>query len=125
MEQAAEFLAGALELAALAIDAAGIALILIGAAKFAFRAAAIEFERLRGLACVRRIRANRVELGGYILAALEFMIVSDIIHSVLSRELNDLLLLGLLVVIRTGISFFLGLELKEVEREDPNPEPRI
>ena len=56
-----------------------------------------------------------MELGGYLLAALEFMIVSDILHTVITRELEDLLFLGLLVVIRTAISFFLGLELKEVE----------
>ncbi len=116
MEHGAELVVRGLEYIAVGIDAVGVAIILIGAVKFAGRAALIEIERVRGLACVKRIRHNRVELGGYILAALEFMIVSDIIHSVLSRELEDLLLLGLLVVIRTAISFFLGLELKEAEK---------
>ena len=121
MENAAALIVDILESAALAVDAIGVLLILIGAAKFALRAAFIEIERLSGLACVRRIRANRVELGGYILAALEFMIVSDIIHSVLSRALEDLLLLALLVAIRTGISFFLGLELKESLQDEKTP----
>jgi uncharacterized membrane protein len=45
------------------------------------------------------------------------MIISDIIHSGLSRTLDDFLLLGLLVVIRTAIGFFLNQELKETKEE--------
>ena len=107
-----------LELIATGIDAIGIVLVLIGAAKFVVFAARIEIDRVRGLACAKLIRRNRAQLGGYILAALEFMIVSDIIHSVLSRALEDLILLGVLVVIRTAIGFFLGLEIKELEIEE-------
>lgn len=106
------------EAIAIAIDMLGAALILIGAVKFAINAAKLEIERLKGLACVRQVRHNRVELGGYILAALEFMIVSDILHTVITHELEDLYFLGLLVLIRTAISYFLGLELKEAERLD-------
>lgn len=113
-----ETLAPSLEFIAIVVDLIGVALILIGASKFAFKAVAIEVQRLRGLACVRRIRHNRVELGGYILTALEFMIVSDILHTVITRALEDLYFLGLLVLIRTAISYFLGLELKEAERSE-------
>ncbi len=108
------------EAIAIVIDMIGAGLILIGAVKFALRAAKLEIQRLRGLACVRQIRHNRVELGGYILAALEFMIVSDILHTVITHELEDLYFLGLLVLIRTAISYFLGMELKEAERVDLN-----
>lgn len=107
-----------IETVAIAVDLIGVALLLIGAVKFALKAAVVEIERLRGLACVHRIRHNRVELGGYILAALEFMIVSDILHTVITHELEDLYFLGLLVLVRTAISYFLGLELKEVERAE-------
>lgn len=113
-----EAITPAVEIIAICIDVIGVALILIGAVKFALRAAVLEFERLRGLACVRRIRHNRVELGGYILVALEFMIVSDILHTVITHELEDLYFLGLLVLIRTAIGYFLGIELKEVERAE-------
>ena len=44
--------------------------------------------------------------------SLEFMIVSDLIHSFLKPELSSLASLGVLVVIRTMISFFLGRELE-------------
>ena len=110
-----EFVTPVIEALAIAIDLIGVAIILIGAVKFALRAGKLEIQRLRGLACAYQIRYNRMELGGYILAALEFMIISDILQSVITRELEDLFFLGLLVVIRTAISFFLGLELKEVE----------
>lgn len=110
-----ESLTPVIEALAIAVDLIGVAIILIGAVKFTVRASVLEVQRLRGLACVHQIRFNRMELGGYILAALEFMIISDILHTVITRELEDLYFLGLLVIIRTAISFFLGLELKEVE----------
>ena len=110
-----ESLTPVIEALAIGIDLVGVVIILIGAVKFTLRAGMLEIQRLRGLACVHRIRHNRMELGGYILSALEFMIVSDILHTVITHELEDLLFLGLLVAIRTAISFFLGLELKEVE----------
>ena len=113
----------AVEALAIGIDGVGVILILIGAAKFTLRAAVLEIERLRGLSCVHRIRHNRLELGGYILAALEFMIVSDILHTVVTHELEDLYFLGLLVLIRTAISYFLGLELKEVEKAELDDSP--
>ena len=115
-----ETISPVIETASVLIDVIGIVLIMIGAVKFVLRAVVVEFERLRGIACVYRIRHNRVELGGYILAALEFMIVSDILHSVVTRELEDLYFLGLVVVIRTAISYFLGLELKESELAEKN-----
>ena len=57
-----------------------------------------------------------MELGRYILAALELLIVSDIIHTALSLELADLVFLGLLVLIRSVISFFLDREMRDDRR---------
>ena len=59
----------------------------------------------------------RIQLGTYILTGIEFMIASDIIHTVLTRELTDLAFVAALVVIRTAISFFLGREIKELANE--------
>lgn len=58
----------------------------------------------------------RCVLGGYLLLGLEFLIVSDIIHSVLRRALADLAELGALVAIRTVIAFFLNHEMQRLER---------
>ena len=55
-----------------------------------------------------------MELGRYILSALELLIVSDIIHTALSLALADLLFLGILVLIRSMISFFLNREIREI-----------
>lgn len=90
---------------------------LIAAVKFVIQYAKFEYGRIRGMACVYQIREMRLQLGSHILLALEFMIVSDIIHSALSRTLDDLMVLGALVVIRTALSFFLGLELKHAQQE--------
>lgn len=66
----------------------------------------------------RMLNEERVELGRYILAGLELFIVADIIHTALSFALGDLLFLGLLVVIRSTISFFLDREIEAI-RKDP------
>ena len=63
------------------------------------------------------IRDIRLFLGTYILFGLEFMIVSDIIHSFLQADLQSLGRLGLLVLIRTMISVFLGKEIEAVRHE--------
>ncbi|WP_421792010.1 DUF1622 domain-containing protein [Hyphobacterium sp.] len=111
-----------LESVALIVDLVGVAIALIGALKFCTHIAIIEFQRLRGLDCAHQMRRNRIELGGYILAAIEFMIVSDILHSVATRALEDLYILVGLVVVRTAISFFLGMEIKELEEKDRRSE---
>ena len=49
--------------------------------------------------------------------ALELLIVSDIIHTALSLQLQDLLFLGLLVLIRSLISFFLDREIRDIRAE--------
>ena len=61
------------------------------------------------------IEEARLFLGRYILLGLELMIVSDLIHSFMKPDLESLYVLGLVVVIRTAISFFLGRELEAVE----------
>ena len=114
-----DYLVEVFEIAARAIDVIGIVIVLIGAIKFCIRAVPIEFKRLKGAACAHAIRDLRLELGSYITLAIEFMIVSDIINTVLTKTLEDLYYLIGLVVIRTAISYFLGKELNEVQTGRP------
>ena len=79
---------------------------LIGGARFILGFAAAELRRDRARR-VQGIDRHRMELGRYILAALELLIVSDIIHTALSLAVGDLLFLALLVLIRATVSFFL------------------
>ena len=108
--------AHALEWVSDGIDIVSIAIMLIGAARFMLGIAAAE---LRGEALLRvqGIDRHRMELGRYILAGLELLIVSDIIHTALSLALGDLLFLGLLVLIRAIVSFFLDREIRQIQEE--------
>lgn len=65
-----------------------------------------------------RLDSARRDLGRYILSGLEVLIVSDIIHTAVSMQLGDLVFLGLLVVIRSAISYFLGREIEAIERQE-------
>ena len=73
---------------------------------------------LQGVEFVEGIRDLRLRLGSYILLSLEFIIISDVINTAISRDLDDLLGLGLLVLIRVTLSFFLGRELNEVKASE-------
>lgn len=105
-----------LEWAAAAIDLVAIALLLVGAARFGVGWIGSELRR-DGIERTRRMNRKRIELGRYILAALEVFIVSDIIHTALSLKFSDLLFLGLLVIIRSITSFFLDRELEQLKKE--------
>ena len=102
-----------LETIAVTADLVGIAILVFGALKFLVHYLAFEIKRLQGSESVEGIQNLRLGLGNYILLSLEFMIISDIIQSVVSPTIDDLLLLGLVVTIRIVLSFFLGRELKE------------
>ena len=106
-----------LEWIAAIIDILAIVVMLIGAMRFLIGFVQAEMDR-EDANRARIINRERVELGRYILAGLELFIVSDIIHTALSLALGDLLFLGLLVLIRSAISFFLDREIREI-RADP------
>ncbi len=107
-----------LEWIALGVDLIGVGIILFG---FVVSFIALISCLAMG-AGLRRNMADlhnvRIQLGAYILVGIEFMIASDIIHTVVTRELEDLAFVGVLVAIRTAISFFLGREIAEVRREE-------
>jgi len=107
-----------LELIATSIELIGIAILVYAALRFIAHFLAFEIKRLRGLECVQEIRSLRMGLGSYILLSLEFIIISDIIMTTISMNMDDLLALGLLVMIRIVLSFFLGRELIEVKSQD-------
>jgi len=106
-------LAHGLEWLSAGIDLASIAIMLVGSLRFIVGFAGAEFNRER-LERIEGIDWHRMELGRYILSALELLIVSDIIHTALSLALADLLFLGILVLIRSMISFFLNREIREI-----------
>lgn len=52
-------------------------------------------------------------LGTYVLLSLEILIAADIIESIINPTFNDILKLGIVVIIRTVISYFLHKEIEE------------
>lgn len=116
-----EFLHPSLTTTAEVIELIGIAILLLGAIKFLFVYLRIEAGRPAQQACTMSLMAARRGLGSYILVALEFMIVADVITTVVDRSRDNMIDLGVVVLVRTAIGFFLERELSELE---PSSKPR-
>ncbi|MEH6774917.1 MAG: DUF1622 domain-containing protein [Cereibacter changlensis] len=110
------WLVGPLEWVAAGILLGAILILLAGTARFLLGGVRAELSRDNSDR-VRRTNAERVELGRYILSALELFIVADLLHTALSQELGDLIYLGVLVLIRSAISYFLDRELAALKKD--------
>ena len=64
------------------------------------------------------IRQLRADFGSYLLLGLEFLIASDILKTVVDPTLDELAILGGVVVVRTILSVFLNKEIKELAKDD-------
>src|SRR5690242_14422719 len=60
--------------------------------------------------------AIRLSLGRSLALALEFQVAADILGTALHPTVNDVILLGAIVLLRTILNFFLNRELREVEQ---------
>ena len=91
-----------------AIDAIGVLLIVVGALIATWR---FLFRRQEGRA--KSYKVYRQDLGRAILLGLEFLVAGDIIRTVVvSPTLDNVLVLGLIVLIRTFLSMALQLEVE-------------
>lgn len=77
-----------------------------------------EIKRFKGMYNPTNIRKLRAVFGTYLLLGLEFLIASDILKTVLEPTMNELIILGGIVVVRTVLSVFLNKEIKELEAEN-------
>ena len=55
----------------------------------------------------------RSDIGFHLLLGLEFLIAADVIRTIVKPTLEELAILGAIVVIRTVISYFLGREINQ------------
>lgn len=94
--------------AGLVIDLAGVAIILIGVTVSTFT---FPIRLLRGAPA---FRLYRKDVGRSILLGLEFLVGGDIIRTVSVEHpgLQDVLVLGVIVLIRTAMSFSMEVELE-------------
>ena len=66
---------------------------------------------------IRQMQKVRCDLGVKLVFALELLIISDLLHTIISRSMDDMLIVGALVVIRTVIAYFLNKEIQEVSAD--------
>lgn len=100
----------ALEWSALGLEAAGVAVVVVGALVALVIAAA---SLARGTSRTDLFHAFRIRLARSILLGLEFLVAADIIGTVaVEPTLENLAVLGLIVLIRTFLSFSLELEIE-------------
>lgn len=101
----------------LLLDVLSIAIIIIGAVlafvKLLHHGSNNEFSSV-----LQKNKYIKAYLGSYILLSLEFLIVADIIETIINPTFQDIIKLGLIVVIRTMISYFLNKEISEFSDEE-------
>lgn len=107
-----------LEWAEWIVDLVGIFILLVGFVKGVYVFIKWEIDKLRGGDVYDDIMSLRSTLGWYIILSLDFLIISDIMHSIISPTFEELINLGIIVVLRTSIGFFLGRELMELRHAE-------
>ena len=100
------------------IGVLGVLVIVCGVASGLLQFVRTEVHAFRG----RNVGADRQQLrhalGYYLLLGLEFLIAADIVETLMKPALNDLIVLGGMVLIRTVISYSLNAELKSGPKTD-------
>jgi uncharacterized membrane protein len=90
--------------------------IMVGGAMVSFgRLGQVEWAALRKRSVEGDRRTLRNHLGYYILLGLEFIVVADVLRTILHPGWEELLILGAVVLIRTVISVTLNWELSRTE----------
>src|SRR5215470_16867710 len=90
----------------------GVLVIVFGVAGGLARFLHSEIQAARGQNVEEGRKHLRRVLGYYLLLGLEFLIAADIIDTLMKPSVQDLIVLGAIVAIRTVISFSLNVELK-------------
>lgn len=83
-------------------------------ALFAF----VRKELLKRAEAVRLNDSIRIKLGSYLVLALEFFIAGDIIKTIITPTWESVGILGVIVVIRTILSYFLTKDLKDFSKQE-------
>ena len=98
-----------MELVVHGFEIGGVGILVLGSLA-AFVNAAISYRRIGGLQTYEGLRRN---VGRAILLGLEFLIIADIVLTItVDPTLTSALALGLIVLVRTFLSFSLEVELE-------------
>ncbi len=104
-----------LDLLASAVAVIGVAVILWGTTLTGFRFLVSEFRNVGRPTEFEEAEFIRHGFGAYLLLGLEFMVAADIIKTIVHPQLEGLLVLGGIVIIRTILSYFLNRELSHYD----------
>jgi len=105
--------------ASFGIGVLGVLVIVFGVLSGLVRFVRAEFSAVRGLVVDEERKKLRHVLGYYLLLGLEFLIAADIIDTLMKPRVQDLAVLGAIVIIRTIISYSLNAELKSERQSTP------
>ena len=100
---------------ALIIGIFGVAIIVWGVIKDFIEFLHSEFRSFRDKIPVP-LDDIRYDMGRYLLLGIEFFVAADVVHTVIEPTLEQVAILGGLVIIRTIISYFLTREMAHVEK---------
>src|SRR4051812_44712451 len=101
------------------IGVLGVLVIVFGVVCGVARFVCAEFHAARGANVEDDRKRLRHVLGYYLLLGLEFLIAADIIDTLMKPSVQDLIVLGAIVLIRTVISYSLNAELKSEHQPHP------
>jgi uncharacterized membrane protein len=100
-----------MELVVRGFEIGGVAILVVGSLA-AFVTAALSYRRVGGRQAYEEVRRN---VGRAILLGLEFLIIADIVLTItVDPTLASAMALGLIVLVRTFLSFSLEVELEGV-----------
>lgn len=103
-----ERLRSAVDLLVRLVEAAGAAVIFIGAL-----VAVVQFVRVLLARTPERFGAVRLTLGRFLALGLEFQLASDILRTAIAPSYEELGKLAVVAAIRTALNYFLAREIKE------------
>ncbi len=101
----------------LGIGIAGTAVIIWGALLALLELIKLEGQRFKGADICARRNDLRHHFGSYLLLGLEFLIAADIINTIVSPTLEEVGILGAIVVIRTVINYSLNKEMADAHTD--------
>ena len=107
--------------ASFGVGVLGVLVIVFGVACGLVRFLRAELKAARGGEVEEDRKRLRRALGYYLLLGLEFLIAADIIDTLMKPSVQDLIVLGAIVLIRTIISYSLNAELKSEHQSTPTP----
>ena len=113
-----ESLEEALVIIARFIDLTGVTILILGFIKMLIKYVRTELTKDLLHTPIFLLQKIRCDGGIYILLALDFLIASDIIVTVKKVSPEELIELSIMILLRTGIGYFLGKEVKEIHEQE-------